>query len=275
MSSGKFRLLIVPEEDGEVRQLQLHPGIFRALLVASLLLAAAVALLAADYFRVRSYHDEILRLRSENRVFQEEIRRLGTEMMSLRQDLAIQARYDPRFRIMAQLPVRLKNSPNGIGGPTEPDTPEAAGQLQSQSDNLRLANDLQTPGEAEKPSGWPTHGWLSSLFGMRQSPFSGRQVFHEGIDIAARAGTPVHATAGGTVVRAGYNSGYGNLVVIDHGNGYHTLYGHNAKVFVKVGQKIAKGEKIATVGNTGRSTGPHLHYEVHHKGSPVNPRKFL
>jgi murein DD-endopeptidase MepM/ murein hydrolase activator NlpD len=125
------------------------------------------------------------------------------------------------------------------------------------------------------PSIWPVKGWLSSKFGYRISPFSGRKVFHEGIDIAARYGAPVRATAKGIVIYAGYKVGYGKLVTIDHGFGYVTRYGHNSKVLVKVGDKVEKGQVISKVGNTGKSTGPHVHYEVLVNGVPVNPLKFI
>lgn len=125
------------------------------------------------------------------------------------------------------------------------------------------------------PTIWPVKGWLSSQFGYRISPFSGRQTFHEGIDIASRHGNDVLATAKGIVVFAGSKPGYGNLVTIDHGYGYMTRYGHSSTLLVKVGDKVEKGDPIAKVGSTGRSTGPHVHYEVLVNGIPVNPLKFI
>ena len=125
------------------------------------------------------------------------------------------------------------------------------------------------------PTIWPVRGWLSSQFGYRTSPFTNRQTFHEGIDIAARHNTDVVATANGVVIFAGPKSGYGNLVTIDHGYGYMTRYGHNSTVNVKVGDKIERGQIIAKVGSTGQSTGPHVHYEVLVNGIPVNPLKFI
>ncbi len=125
------------------------------------------------------------------------------------------------------------------------------------------------------PTIWPVRGWVSSPFGFRSSPFSGRRVFHEGLDIAARYGLDVHATAKGIVVFAGERAGYGNIVTIDHGYGYMTRYGHNSSLTVSVGDKVNKGDVIAKVGSTGRSTGPHCHYEVLVNGIPVNPTKFI
>jgi murein DD-endopeptidase MepM/ murein hydrolase activator NlpD len=121
----------------------------------------------------------------------------------------------------------------------------------------------------------PVNGWLSSQFGFRISPFTGRQTFHEGIDIAARFGADVHSSAKGVVVFAGPRAGYGQMVAIDHGYGYMTRYGHNSTVTVKVGDKVDKGAVIAKIGSSGRTTGPHLHYEVLVNGIPVNPLKFI
>lgn len=128
---------------------------------------------------------------------------------------------------------------------------------------------------ASTPSLWPTRGWVSSGFGNRLSPFSGRWEQHEGVDIASYDGTPVRAPADGRVIEAGSRPGYGNFIVIDHGHDIVTRYGHNRKIWVKVSQKVRRGEIIAEVGNTGRSTGPHLHYEVLVKGIPVNPMAYI
>lgn len=126
------------------------------------------------------------------------------------------------------------------------------------------------------PAGRPIrHGWISSLYGMRTDPFTGKQMFHAGIDFAGKRGSNVMAVAAGVVTWAGKRSGYGNLVEINHGNGYATRYGHNEKLLVKVGQTVKKGQVIAKMGSTGRSTGPHVHFEVLYHGHPVNPRKYI
>lgn len=125
------------------------------------------------------------------------------------------------------------------------------------------------------PTIWPVKGWISSGFGYRISPFTGRRVFHEGLDIATKYNTPLKATAKGIVVFSGRKAGYGKMVIIDHGYGYITKYGHNNKLLVKAGDKVEKGDLIAEVGSTGRSTGPHVHYEVLVNGIPVNPLKFI
>jgi murein DD-endopeptidase MepM/ murein hydrolase activator NlpD len=118
-------------------------------------------------------------------------------------------------------------------------------------------------------------GYYSSNFGWRIDPFTGKEAMHEGVDFVVPTGTPVYASAGGVVDYAGPHPDYGNLVEIDHGNGVITRYGHNSKVLVKVGQMVQRGQKIALSGSTGRSTGPHVHFEVRYKGVAQNPVRFL
>ncbi|TVR69225.1 MAG: hypothetical protein EA415_14645 [Sphaerobacteraceae bacterium] len=128
------------------------------------------------------------------------------------------------------------------------------------------------------PMGWPVEGPITSRYGYRNSPFSGEggsTELHTGIDIAARTGTPVIATGGGTVQVSGDNGGYGLLVVIDHGRGVTTWYGHNSRLLVTPGQRVNAGDVIAEVGSTGRSTGPHVHYEVRVNGVPEDPLPYM
>jgi murein DD-endopeptidase MepM/ murein hydrolase activator NlpD len=128
---------------------------------------------------------------------------------------------------------------------------------------------------AALPSRWPLRGAVNSEFGGRASPWGATREFHSGIDIGAISGTPVRAPAGGTVVQAGPNGENGITVVVDHGQDVRTLYGHLSRVAVRHGQAVDRGVVIGFSGNTGRSTGPHLHYEVHVAGRAVDPRSFL
>ena len=126
------------------------------------------------------------------------------------------------------------------------------------------------------PSGRPVrNGWVSSGYGMRTDPFTGKKEFHEGIDFAGKEGSRVLAVADGIVSWAGWRKGYGKMVEITHGNGYATRYAHNEKLLVSVGETVKKGQTIALMGSTGRSTGPHVHFEVVHNDREVNPAKYV
>jgi murein DD-endopeptidase MepM/ murein hydrolase activator NlpD len=126
------------------------------------------------------------------------------------------------------------------------------------------------------PAGRPVNdGWVSSYFGYRTDPFTGLRAFHDGVDFAGKLGEPVVAVAAGVVTYAGKRFGYGNLVEINHGNGILTRYGHNSVIKVQVGETVSKGQMVALMGSTGRSTGPHVHFEVWRGGRVVNPLKYL
>ncbi|MDE2166167.1 MAG: M23 family metallopeptidase [Alphaproteobacteria bacterium] len=156
------------------------------------------------------------------------------------------------------------------GGPFVP----VAAMREAALDPARLARLEQLI--AHMPFAAPlVHYEVSSHFGVRRDPFDGEREFHTGIDLEANIGTPVHATAPGVVDFAGWDGGYGRMVEIDHGNGIHTRYGHLSRILVRAGDRVVRHERIGLVGNTGRSTGPHLHYEVRIDGRPLNPAKFL
>jgi murein DD-endopeptidase MepM/ murein hydrolase activator NlpD len=128
---------------------------------------------------------------------------------------------------------------------------------------------------AATPNVRPTRGWITSRFGYRISPFTGRPSFHAGIDIAASPGTPIVAPADGIVSFVGFDQGYGKILTIDHGYGVTTRYGHASQIFVRMGQRVSRFDVVASVGSTGRSTGPHLHYEVRVNGVPRNPMLYI
>ncbi|HDS03698.1 MAG TPA: M23 family metallopeptidase [Firmicutes bacterium] len=125
------------------------------------------------------------------------------------------------------------------------------------------------------PTIWPADGWVSSKFGWRKSPFNGQREFHTGLDIANMPATPIKAAANGYVVYAGWFGVYGNVVMIEHGFGYETRYGHMDSIHVRKGQYVSKGQYLGTMGDSGRSTGTHLHYEVIHNGKLDDPLKYL
>jgi murein DD-endopeptidase MepM/ murein hydrolase activator NlpD len=155
---------------------------------------------------------------------------------------------------------------------------ELAGQFDAQQAQLQALNDLLLDRKIEsslRPTGMPVNGYISSFFGGRPDPFSGHSARHTGIDIAAPTGTPVTAVAEGMVTFAGQRSGYGDVIEIDHGNGYMTRYAHNSKLVASVGQRVHVGDVIAKAGSTGRSTGSHVHFEVWYHDRVVNPLAFV
>jgi murein DD-endopeptidase MepM/ murein hydrolase activator NlpD len=147
-------------------------------------------------------------------------------------------------------------------------------ELQSAQRAAGIAGSADSSGSSGMFS-WPVTGTITSPFGWRSNPFGGAPEFHQGLDIAAPSGTTVTAAAGGTVIMAQWYGGYGNYILIDHGGGYSTGYGHLSAIYVSSGQSVQRGQAIGAVGSTGQSTGPHLHFEVRIAGKPVDPAPRL
>jgi murein DD-endopeptidase MepM/ murein hydrolase activator NlpD len=180
--------------------------------------------------------------------------------------------------VLGGLKVRMdEDAQGGIGGPFVPLDPgiDFNAHVEALDTSLKALGTAQGM-LARVPVANPAPGSpLSSPFGARVDPFFGHQAMHTGLDFKAPSGTPVHATADGKVIDAGRNGGYGNMVEIDHGNGMVTRYAHLSRISVESGDKVARGAKVGEVGSTGRSTGPHLHYEVRRHGNAVDPAAFL
>jgi len=182
----------------------------------------------------------------------------------------------------------FKNAPS-YGGPAETEIVASMNfstviasldkQLNSREEQLAVLEEVimnRQLRSSTKPRGRPiTKGWTSSYFGKRPDPFTGRIAMHKGMDFAGKEGSEIVAVASGVVTWSGRRSGYGNLIEINHGNGYATRYGHNAKLLVKVGDSVEKGQVISLMGSTGRSTGPHVHFEVLKNDRQINPAKFV
>lgn len=182
------------------------------------------------------------------------------------------------------------SQPPALGGPEDAieDVPEDPvlrslanyeRQLMDRERQFRVLEDLLVASRMQRevrPAGWPIQtGFVSSAFGARVDPFTGRRARHAGMDFAGRAGDKVQAVGAGIVSYAGHRDGYGNLVEINHGNGYATRYGHASAILVQVGEKISRGQAIARIGSTGRSTGPHVHFEVLYNGAQVDPQAYI
>ena len=208
--------------------------------------------------------------------------------------------FDKKIRIIANL--EKGQEPNvfmGMGGPSPSDIRD---KMKSEKDDKALAHQMkadlerlqsetvtqeQSLSELEKlleakkdvlthtPSIWPIAGWVTSNFGFRTNPFTGLTQMHEGLDISNRVGTPILAPADGIVSDIGNDNANGRILVVSHGFGITSRFAHLSKTIVKVGQKVNRGDKIAEVGMTGKTTGPHLHYEVRLSGIPVNPTRYI
>ena len=243
--------------------------------------------------RIANQSDEITHQRKQIQEFAEEISALKTTLVDLNN-------FEKKIRIIANIEKPdEQDSLFGVGG-SFPDDLDAQMPLtqkhnsllrgmheQVEQLNLATVNQEQSFESlfkylrdqqnllASTPAVRPTPGWTTSRFGYRTSPFTGRREFHKGYDIANRLGTPITATADGVVSFTGPKGSLGTMVVIDHGHGMVTRFGHCHKILVKRGDAVKRGDTIALMGNTGRSTGPHVHYEVHLNGLPVNPEKYI
>ncbi|MBU3947166.1 MAG: M23 family metallopeptidase [Proteobacteria bacterium] len=240
--------------------------------------------------KVSVQEDELVNQRKQIQFFANEIKTIKSKLTDLHN-------FEKKIRAMAK--IKKNKRFIGIGG-SNPDTIDTAIALTERHDSLMqemhvqvaeidFAASRQKEGLksvvsffeeqrnllAVSPSIRPTFGNITSTFGYRTSPFTGLREFHKGIDIAAPGGTPIIATANGVVSEAGYLGSLGNAIVINHGYGMVTCYGHASKILKKPGSFVKRGEIIARVGNTGRSTGAHVHYEIHHNGIPVNPSNYL
>lgn len=185
-----------------------------------------------------------------------------------------------RSQVIDSILSALDITPTPITGKIEKSGQNSGGPFTKVSDKslgdliLKVDRDLQTIQPI--PLGYPVNAKrVSSSFGRRTDPMNGQSAFHDGIDFSGKMGTEIKATAKGKVIDRGRNSTYGWYVKLDHGNGFMTMYAHNKKILARLGAEVERGETIALLGNTGRSTGPHLHYEVRYKNRAINPAKFV
>ena len=254
------------------------------------------------YYYLANDEIELTELRRESKIRKVQAEKIATQMKHLESEMARLGRFEKKLRVITALEDSPQNSEKnlGVGGSYGLSSYSLTTALTHESKALanRLSNNLghlttqakiktislqeldhffknQKSFLQSTPSIWPTRGWVTSGFGYRKSPFTGLREKHEGWDIGARSGSAVRATADGMITVAGRERGYGKLIEIDHGYGVVTRYGHNSKNLIKVGSKVKRGQIVALVGNTGRSTGPHLHYEVLVNGVPTNPKNYI
>ncbi|WP_295226414.1 peptidoglycan DD-metalloendopeptidase family protein [Seleniivibrio sp.] len=299
----KYTVMIFDESRlGEVKTRKFSGRVVAGVLAFS---AVFVAVSCVGFYKLSQLHKEkavLLTYKSENEKLKNQIAGYENQMVVINDKLASVVELEEKVRGLASFGGKALGEKKQLamgGKELDPVTDITKANEQKDKDYFKdLSNTLSSLGsdlekramslteladmlEKQKlvlsstPSIWPTSGWISSRFGYRISPFTGRRVFHEGLDIAAKYGAPVRAAAKGTVIFSGRKNGYGKIVIIDHGFGYMTKYAHNSNILVHAGQKVSKGDRIAQVGNTGRSTGPHVHYEVLVNGVPVNPARFI
>jgi len=296
-----FTIIILPRGAGKVFRFQLSAQGYRRLKILSLL--SLILFLIATGYSIYNIVQIPARYRLHALLLTQSLHlsELANRLEYLESTLARMEGFERRVRLALGVPEEPPYpQPGGVGGPEGSGTLDLKGvpdpQLRSflmelyqrsgvleeraKGEEFRL-QDLyfSAQDEAERilrtPSILPARGWMSSDFGVRENPFTGSEGMHEGVDIAGRFGSPVVATADGYVAFAGENQGYGKMVVLQHGFGISTIYGHLSDILVREGMQVRRGEMIGRMGSTGRSTGPHVHYEVRVFGVPTDPKKYF
>jgi murein DD-endopeptidase MepM/ murein hydrolase activator NlpD len=297
MLSKRYTLVLADRTTGVVRRftISVKPVLIAVVAIVTLpiLIGTGAALKARHEVATLFSSHAILEL--ENANYRAATEQLAGQIMALQtamSDLGAKAALDPSLQnSMDKLPAVVKS--RAMGGPTATTalnlmapglgSPENTfgllkdllEGLESRLQTVRSTVDKRNNLAAATPSIWPTHGWLSSSMGNRADPIDGSKDFHPGLDISADKGDPVYATADGKIVNASPAGNYGNLVIVDHGYGIETRYGHLSAFKVKVGQTVKRGDLVGLVGATGRATGSHLHYEVRANGRILNPLQLL
>ncbi len=300
MASKKITIIFLPDRSHKVRQFKMPRGMFIFFCLILLTGILSLAWMVKDYLRIKSQIPALANLQKENRLQKGQLASLAQKIDQISRKMIELKEFDHKLKVMVNL--ETDDEPSnflGIGGSDpsvlNPDyTVEEAHHklvrlMHKSVDNLDTEIDIQINEKVElsrfleeqksmlacTPSIWPTKGWVSSRFGYRTSPFTGKKEFHRGLDISARHGTPIVAPADGMVASAGKDYGYGNVLTVQHGYGLKTRYAHLSKILVRKGESIRRGQEIALMGNTGRTTGTHLHYEVHLNGVAVNPINYI
>ena len=291
--NGAHRKLVVPVKQAKLVLMLVTP----ALAVLFFGALAAITLYLVNLHTINDYS----RLARKNKELEKQVDFFSQRMTDLDEHFARLQESNARVKVMANLtvtPGRVETV--GLGGPDPLAAELTVSSIDAERKNQLAAmhRELQRlelgfaheEGELKQlsshlkeqqtllnftPSVWPVRGWISSHFGYRVSPFTGRRELHKGLDIVNRRGTPVVVTADGEVVFAGYKSGYGKMVIVDHGLDRVTKYGHLSKISVQIGDQVTRGQELGKVGSSGRSTGPHLHYEVVVNGEAVDPADYL
>ncbi len=300
MDKEYFDILIFGHKNSKTLHLRIHRKTFKIVFYLFIFAFLSTTFFFCDYIQLKKKAFELDRLRQETETQKSQIRFFSARIEDLEKQLSKLKDFDKKIRIIANLEKGQETmSIAGLGGPSPSDIRE---KLKSDRDEKRLLQQMRTDIErlqseaisreeslselenllqnkkemlAHTPSIWPVMGWVTSGFGFRTDPFTGLTQMHEGIDISNCVGTTVVAPADGIISDSGNDLASGRLLRVSHGFGMTSYYGHLNKILVKVGQKVKRGEKIAEVGMSGKTTGPHLHYEVKLNGIPVNPMRYI
>ena len=272
--------------------------------IAKILLATLLVIIFSFPFITMSYISktgQLAQIKHERAAQSAHIASLNKQVGEFQQQIQRLKEFDVKLRIIANLEnAEETDSFLGVGG-ISPSTREPWQETEAETETKDLQrmkgelDRLSTEAEFREksfqelysflegkkrelactPAIWPARGWVTSRFGYRIDPFTGLRQFHEGLDIANRIGSPIIAPADGVVSRVYNNFGFGLMVEINHGYGIVTRYGHLSKSYVKVGQRVKRGDRVAAIGNSGRATGPHVHYEVRLNDVPINPQNYI
>src|SRR3954468_8638347 len=299
MAKRRWTVVLVPPTSEPSKIIEVSYGVLKSLAVAVGVVAILALLLGYAAVSRTVDQQRTARLTQENGRLEQQLGVINGRLATLTDTLSRIAQRDARIRVLANLePIDPQVQAAGVGGPSEPAPPGAAETPAiRQSHEIRVdlnglirranllalsfgeaADSLATHSArlAATPSIMPTQGWLTSAFSsMRMHPILHIARPHEGIDVTAPMGSPIEAPAAGVVIETGWETGYGNTVSIDHGYGIVTKFAHTSKILVHEGERVSRGQRIALVGNSGLATGPHLHYEVHVNGRPVDPLKYV
>lgn len=297
MAKRSYTIFILPDATRPPMKFHLSRFTLISMAIGLSGLFLCIFVFILQYINMSANMLELKRLRKEIVRFS----LLGEKVQGVQKEIIRLQEFDKKIRTIAQLePSDLGGPVIGVGGGGPVEKANLAESMRLEKEQLMATMEQQITAlegaakhqessfselehflESKRsrllctPAIWPVRGWLTGGFGYRHSPFTGYKQLHEGLDIAASPMTPIVAPADGTVIYSGFMAGWGNILILSHGYGYRTFFAHNARNLASSGKKVKRGEVIAYVGDTGNSTGPHLHYEVHVNGAPRDPLKYI
>lgn len=299
MDKRFFTVLFLPSNPSRVKKIILSEFLIKSLAISAMILLLASSVIFFDYVNVKKKEVDLTGLKEQTKIQNVQLQTFADKINDMEAELARLRSLDTKIRVLTDTKTEGPASKSerlslgGRGGPEVAplsfDREALLKDMVAKLDRLNIEAKEQEKSLHElhasiqdresllaaTPSLWPVRGYISSRFGDRESPFDSSNEFHEGMDISAPSGSAVVAAAEGLVTFAARNNDLGNAVTIDHGYGIVSRYGHLSEISVRNGQKVMAGQRIGAVGSTGRSTGPHLHYEVAVNGYKVNPIKYL